>query len=86
MKLFYKKPESDEKGQYADKGVGFLHIKKLDCGGYQLLVRAQSTLGNVLLNIRLGERNANLFRSASKVKQLRFFLIATEMQISCLKL
>ncbi|OQR71661.1 nuclear pore complex protein Nup50-like [Tropilaelaps mercedesae] len=55
VKLFYKKQESDEKGQYADKGVGFLHIKKLEGGGYQLLIRAQTTLGNVLLNVRLGK-------------------------------
>lgn len=55
VKLFYKKQGGTDKNQYADKGVGFLHVKKLDGGGYQLLVRAQTTLGNVLLNVRLSK-------------------------------
>lgn len=54
VKLYYKKKQPDEKGAFAEKGIGFLHIKPLDNGGHQLLVRAQTTLGNVLLNIRLG--------------------------------
>lgn len=54
VKLYYKKKEPDEKGAFAEKGIGFLHIFKLEDGAHQLLVRAQTTLGNVLLNIRLG--------------------------------
>lgn len=55
VKLFYKKDSGNEDkgGAYADKGMGYLHVKKIEGGGHQLLVRAQTTLGNVLLNIRL---------------------------------
>ncbi|XP_052799882.1 nuclear pore complex protein Nup50-like isoform X2 [Mya arenaria] len=62
-KLFYQKD-----GEWKDRGVGFLHLKKTD-GKAQLLVRADTTLGNILLNIRLvdttpmsrqGKNNVNL--------------------------
>ncbi|XP_003747574.1 nuclear pore complex protein Nup50 [Galendromus occidentalis] len=55
VKLYYKKKQPDDKGAFAEKGVGFLHIIALDGGGHQLLVRAQTTLGNILLNIRLNK-------------------------------
>uniref|UniRef100_A0A182NB96 RanBD1 domain-containing protein n=1 Tax=Anopheles dirus TaxID=7168 RepID=A0A182NB96_9DIPT len=41
-------------GSYSDRGVGTLHIKKVD-GKVQLLVRADTSLGNILLNIILNE-------------------------------
>jgi nuclear pore complex protein Nup50 len=47
-KLFYKKGE-----EYVDKGVGMLHLKSADNGRTQLLVRADTNLGNILLNILL---------------------------------
>ncbi|XP_015929764.1 nuclear pore complex protein Nup50 [Parasteatoda tepidariorum] len=46
-KLFFKKGEG-----YADKGVGTLYLKSLE-GKTQLLVRADTSLGNILLNIIL---------------------------------
>ena len=46
-KLFYMKD-----GSYADKGVGHLHLKDVS-GKTQLIIRADTTLGNVLLNIVL---------------------------------
>lgn len=36
-----------------DKGVGMLHLKSADNGKTQLLVRADTNLGNILLNILL---------------------------------
>ena len=47
-KLFYKKD-----GSYVEKGVGMLYLKSVDGGKTQLLVRADTNLGNVLLNILL---------------------------------
>ena len=47
-KLFYKKGD-----EYMDKGVGMLHLKSADNGKTQLLVRADTNLGNILLNILL---------------------------------
>ncbi|XP_045175097.1 nuclear pore complex protein Nup50-like isoform X2 [Mercenaria mercenaria] len=48
-KLFYQKD-----GAWTERGVGFLHLKKNEDKA-QLLVRADTTLGNILLNIRLSE-------------------------------
>jgi len=47
-KLFYKKD-----GNYVEKGVGMLYLKTVEGGKIQLLVRADTNLGNVLLNILL---------------------------------
>ncbi|KAK7098645.1 nuclear pore complex protein Nup50-like [Littorina saxatilis] len=47
-KLFYQKD-----GQWADRGVGNLHLKLTDGGRTQLIVRADTNLGNILLNILL---------------------------------
>jgi len=47
-KLFYKKD-----GSYVEKGVGMLYLKSVDGGKIQLLIRADTNLGNVLLNILL---------------------------------
>ncbi len=44
-KLFYKKGDA-----YKDRGVGMLHLKKPG-NSLQLLVRADTSLGNILLNI-----------------------------------
>lgn len=47
-KLFFKKD-----GSYVEKGVGMLYIKAVEGEKHQLLVRADTNLGNVLLNILL---------------------------------
>lgn len=47
-KLFYKKDAT-----YAEKGVGMLHLKKMKEDKTQLVVRADTSLGNILLNIML---------------------------------
>lgn len=44
-KLYYKKD-----GQYKEKGVGMLHLKQTDGVG-QILLRADTSLGNIILNI-----------------------------------
>uniref|UniRef100_A0A182PVT8 RanBD1 domain-containing protein n=1 Tax=Anopheles epiroticus TaxID=199890 RepID=A0A182PVT8_9DIPT len=41
-------------GSFSDRGVGTLHIKQVD-GKVQVLVRADTSLGNILLNIILNE-------------------------------
>lgn len=46
-KLFYQKD-----GAWTERGVGHLHLKKID-EKTQLLVRADTNLGNILLNIML---------------------------------
>ncbi|OWF50667.1 nuclear pore complex protein Nup50-like [Mizuhopecten yessoensis] len=46
-KLFYQKD-----GAWKERGVGFLHLKKAD-DKIQLVVRADTSLGNILLNIIL---------------------------------
>ncbi|XP_064482395.1 uncharacterized protein LOC135395099 [Ornithodoros turicata] len=62
-KLFYKKDNV-----YVDRGVGTLYLKPMD-GKHQLLMRADTNLGNILLNIllvpalpvsRLGNNNVAL--------------------------
>lgn len=45
-KLFYKK-----EAEFKEKGVGTLHLKQTAEGKTQLLVRADTNLGNILLNI-----------------------------------
>ncbi|XP_051974065.1 nuclear pore complex protein Nup50-like [Xyrauchen texanus] len=45
-KLFYKKD-----GEFKEKGVGTLHLKIVSENKLQLLVRADTNLGNILLNI-----------------------------------
>lgn len=48
-KIFVKKD-----GNFADRGVGTLYIKKIeDSGKHQLLVRANTNLGNVMVNLIL---------------------------------
>uniref|UniRef100_A0A3P8XVH0 Nuclear pore complex protein Nup50 n=1 Tax=Esox lucius TaxID=8010 RepID=A0A3P8XVH0_ESOLU len=47
-KLFYKKD-----AEFKEKGVGTLHLKTTPEGKIQLLVRADTNLGNILLNIML---------------------------------
>ena len=63
-KLFYKKGD-----QYVERGLGNLHLKLTECGRLQLVVRASTSLGNILLNIlvtaatpleRLGANNVML--------------------------
>lgn len=50
VKLFYKKDDS-----YVDKGIGNLFIKKVDTKT-QLVLRADTNLGNILLNIVLNDK------------------------------
>merc|ERR1712168_237632 len=65
-KLYFKKEAS-----YQEKGVGMLYIKSLeDGGGTQLLIRADTNLGNILLNVRL---QAGM--SASKLQDKNISLI-----------
>lgn len=40
---------------FVDRGVGTLYIKKVDDSKYQLIVRADTNLGNILLNIMIVE-------------------------------
>lgn len=48
-KLFHKKGDN-----YVERGVGMLYIKPLGNAKHQLLLRADTSLGNILLNIQLG--------------------------------
>ncbi|KAI3366394.1 hypothetical protein L3Q82_000451 [Scortum barcoo] len=45
-KLFYKKD-----AEFKEKGVGTLHLKQTDDGKTQMIIRADTNLGNILLNI-----------------------------------
>ncbi|XP_069759561.1 nuclear pore complex protein Nup50 isoform X2 [Narcine bancroftii] len=47
-KMFYKKD-----GDFIDKGIGTIHLKPVADQKFQLLVRADTNLGNILLNIML---------------------------------
>lgn len=47
-KLFYQKS-----GQWIDRGVGNIHLKPTEDGRSQLIIRADTNLGNILLNILL---------------------------------
>ncbi|XP_039647928.1 nuclear pore complex protein Nup50 [Perca fluviatilis] len=47
-KLFYKKESS-----FKEKGVGTLHLKHTQDGKIQMIIRADTNLGNILLNIML---------------------------------
>lgn len=40
--------------EYSDRGIGNLFLKPIDGGKTQLIVRADTSLGNVLLNILVG--------------------------------
>ncbi|KAJ1520988.1 hypothetical protein ONE63_004059 [Megalurothrips usitatus] len=48
-KIFIKKDK-----EYSDRGIGNLFLKPVDGGKMQLIVRADTSLGNVLLNILIG--------------------------------
>ncbi|XP_067944081.1 nuclear pore complex protein Nup50-like [Watersipora subatra] len=50
VKLFYNKD-----GKYVDKGVGNLFIKPLESGKNGVLIRADTNLGTILLNISLSD-------------------------------
>lgn len=45
-KLFYKKDS-----EFKEKGVGTLHLKQTEDGKVQMIIRADTNLGNILLNI-----------------------------------
>ncbi|XP_028250277.1 nuclear pore complex protein Nup50 [Parambassis ranga] len=47
-KLFYKK-----EAEFKEKGVGTLHLKQAADGKTQMIIRADTNLGNILLNIML---------------------------------
>lgn len=49
-KLFYKKA-----GAYEERGLGNIHLKKTDESKLQVIVRADTALGNILLNIIMTE-------------------------------
>jgi len=49
-KLFYKKA-----GSYEERGLGNIHLKKTEDSKLQVIVRADTALGNILLNIIMTE-------------------------------
>ena len=49
-KLFYKKD-----GSFVEKGVGMLYLKPCSDEKFQCLIRADTNLGNILLNIKLSK-------------------------------
>ncbi len=54
-KLFYKKDK-----EFKDKGLGMLHLKSVDGEAgkkkTQLVMRAETNLGNILLNVLLNDK------------------------------
>lgn len=48
-KVFFKQDNA-----YSDRGIGNLFLKPVDGGKTQLIVRADTSLGNVLLNFIVG--------------------------------
>jgi len=52
-KLYYKKEK-----EFLEKGLGMLHLKKVEGGDTktQLVVRAETNLGNILLNILVSDK------------------------------
>jgi nuclear pore complex protein Nup50 len=52
---------------WVDRGVGNLHLKKFNDTKTQLLVRADTTLGNILLNIMLTESTPVKLMDATRV-------------------
>ena len=51
-KLFYKKGK-----EFADKGLGMMHLKPVEgTKKTQILVRAETSLGNILLNVMLNNQ------------------------------
>ena len=59
--MFYKKGK-----EFADKGLGMLHLKKVD-EKTQMIVRAETNLGNILLNIVLN-KSMNFSRRGNNVQ------------------
>jgi len=49
-KLFYKKGEA-----YIERGLGYIHLKRMEDGRLQVVIRADTSLGNILLNIVMSE-------------------------------
>ncbi len=49
--MFYKKEK-----EFKDKGLGMLHLKSVDGGKTQMVVRAETNLGNILLNILISDK------------------------------
>ena len=60
-KLFYKKGK-----EFADKGLGMLHLKRIE-DKVQMVVRAETNLGNILLNIIIN-KSMNFTRRANNVQ------------------
>ncbi|XP_064634605.1 nuclear pore complex protein Nup50-like isoform X2 [Lineus longissimus] len=54
-KLFFQKETADGVKEWVEKGIGNLHLKETEGGKTQLLIRADTNLGNVLLNILLSD-------------------------------
>jgi len=50
-KLFYKKGDS-----YVERGLGNIHLKKTDESKLQVIIRADTTLGNILFNIIMTDK------------------------------
>ena len=65
-KLFYMKDK-----EFADKGLGMLHLKPVaDSKKTQLLVRAETSLGNILFNIMLNKQVKFYFKFANELQKL----------------
>jgi len=64
-KLFYMKDSA-----WVERGVGNLHLKKFNDTKTQLLVRADTNLGNILLNIMLTESIPVKLMDATRVSIL----------------
>jgi len=64
-KLFYMKNNS-----WVDRGLGNLHLKKFNDTKTQLIVRADTALGNILLNIMLTEGTPVKLMDATRVSIL----------------
>ena len=51
IKLYFRKGK-----KYEALGRAWMHIKSLDSGKHQLLVRAENSIGTILLNVLLAEQ------------------------------
>ena len=49
--MFYKKEK-----EFVEKGLGMLHLKKVEGDKTQMLIRAETNLGNILLNIFVSDK------------------------------
>ncbi|RDD40800.1 Nuclear pore complex protein Nup50 [Trichoplax sp. H2] len=70
-KLFYKLKKDDK--DWKERGVGTIYLKKTETSGLQLVIRNDSSLGNILLNIAVSK---TFPMSIVKEKNLSFITVA----------